>query len=274
MQKTFIMGDIHGDSTPIREIVQKHPTFFSDGQKHFLILLGDAGLNYWCDEKRDKQLKKELSDLPFIYFVIRGNHEERPTNCMKQNPSKWQMETFFDNVVLVEKDFSNIKYATDSPAIYSIPANEYNLKTLVMGGAYSVDKMLRIQNGAKWFSDEQMTPEEMTHAKLLIEHEKQLDLILTHTCPSIMQPREALIQGKNIQGLDLAMERFFSSICFDSLYNQTQFNFKAWLFGHYHIFKDYLPSLFPNFQTPRFLALDWKYMIDLSSVMTDCISVF
>ena len=273
MKRTFIMGDIHGNATPIQEIVQSHPTLFSNSEKHYMILLGDTGLNFWFD-KRDQKIKQELSKLPFIYFIVRGNHEERPSNCMKMNPSKWIIEDFFGNAVLTEKDFPNIKYAMDNPSIYTIPINEEKfLKTLVMGGAYSIDKMFRIQNNWPWFPDEQMTPEEMIHAQRLITQEGKIDLILTHTCPSTVQPKKAMLQRKNIQDVNSAMERFFNGLYVNSLYKKCETFFRVWLFGHYHIFKDYLRSKIPTFTSPRFLALDGKYAVDLASVITDCISV-
>ena len=273
MKRTFIMSDIHGSVTPLKEIVQKHLNLFSNNEKHYMILLGDTGLNFWLN-KQDEQTKKRLSELPFIYFIVRGNHEERPSNCMKMNPSKWIIEDFFGNAVLTEKDFPNIKYAMDNPSIYTIPINEEKfLKTLVMGGAYSIDKMFCIQNNWPWFPDEQMTPEEMIHAQRLIAQEGKIDLVLTHTCPTIMQPQEAMLQGKDIQDVNAAMERFFNGLYINSLYREGEAFFRAWLFGHYHIFKDYLQSEIPTFTSPRFLALDWRYAVDLASVITDCISV-
>ena len=63
----------------------------------------------------------------------------------------------YDNVVYVENEYPYIKYAYDKPAVYNI--NGY--QTLVLPGAYSVDKYVRLQNGWSWFEQELPTEEEM-----------------------------------------------------------------------------------------------------------------
>ena len=105
--KIYAIGDLHGRFQPIRDFHLRHNTNKSyNKEEKFLILLGDSGLNYYLDS-RDKTFKKKLSKLPFTYFVIRGNHEERASNIARNN-SAWQFENFWGNLVLVEKEFPNI----------------------------------------------------------------------------------------------------------------------------------------------------------------------
>ena len=69
----------------------------------------------------------------------------------------------------MENEFPHIKYALDEVALYWIPYGENKYyQTLVIPGAYSVDKYYRLQNGWSWFEGEQLTAAEM---------EKGLDLI-------------------------------------------------------------------------------------------------
>ena len=74
-KKYFLLGDIHGDFKPVRDLYQRHPFTFNKTD-NTLILLGDAGLNFFFNH-RDKEIKKKLGKYPFTYFVVRGNHEDR-----------------------------------------------------------------------------------------------------------------------------------------------------------------------------------------------------
>ena len=151
--KIYVIGDLHGSYHPIKHFYEKYkdsPGFNFDGTDT-IILLGDAGLNYYLDH-RDDNFKNALCKYPFTYFVIRGNHEERASNLAQNNPD-WQFENFWGGIVLVEKEFPNIKYAMDYPAFYNIPYignHEHDLtyiwRTLVIPGAYSVDKEYRHHN--------------------------------------------------------------------------------------------------------------------------------
>ena len=44
-----------------------------------MIVLGDAGINYYANEQ-DIYLKNSLLQYPMTFFCIHGNHEERPEN--------------------------------------------------------------------------------------------------------------------------------------------------------------------------------------------------
>ena len=144
MKHIYLIGDIHSDWRHIRNWVQRMPKLFRDKDaedENILICLGDFGGNYFCNH-RDEEFKKKLCNYPITYFVIRGNHEERASNCAIKHPEDWTEEEFFSGKVLVEKAFPQIKYAMDCPSLYNIEG----YKTLVIPGAYSVDKMYRLMN--------------------------------------------------------------------------------------------------------------------------------
>ena len=134
-QNVYAIGDIHGKWQTIRNLYELNKDVFSSIRPNVLILLGDAGLNYFLNE-RDEKTKAQLGKYPFTYFVIRGNHEERPSICAAKNPELWHTETFWGNTVYVENQFPYIKYALDEVALYEIPyvidycdgtkENEYN----------------------------------------------------------------------------------------------------------------------------------------------------
>ena len=92
--RIFALGDIHGKWQTVRDFWNKYKEneeLFILKEYNTLILLGDAGLNYFFNY-RDKETKEKLQKIPFTYFVIRGNHEERPSICAVKNPDEWHTE--------------------------------------------------------------------------------------------------------------------------------------------------------------------------------------
>jgi 3-oxoacid CoA-transferase subunit A len=146
------MSDIHGDFRPVRDFwlrAKLKEKMTLDREDQVLIITGDFGGNFFFNH-RDENFKEKLGKYPFTYFIVRGNHEERPEVCMEKYPDKWHHEIYFDNYVLVENDYPYIKYAWDFPLKYII--NGYS--TIVIPGAYSVDKYKRLQMGWSWFENE------------------------------------------------------------------------------------------------------------------------
>lgn len=136
----YITGDTHGNFKRIKEFCQKMNTNTDD----ILIILGDAGINYHLNEF-DDDLKRGLSKLPITLFCIHGNHEARPHTIESYEETKWRGGT-----VYIEPKYPNIIFAKDGE-IYDFDGK----KTIVIGGAYSVDKEVRLVRGWKWFKDEQ-----------------------------------------------------------------------------------------------------------------------
>ena len=101
-----------------------------------LIILGDAGINYY-GSKKDALLKQVLSELPLTIFCVHGNHEQRPT------AKKGYEEQFFcGGIVLVQPEYPNLLFAVDGEVYDFLGKN-----CLVIGGAYSVDKEYRLARG-------------------------------------------------------------------------------------------------------------------------------
>ena len=72
----YITGDTHGDFTRIVDFCEiKKTTIEND----IIVILGDAGLNFFLDE-RDFKRKNEVDKIPITFFMVHGNHEERPNN--------------------------------------------------------------------------------------------------------------------------------------------------------------------------------------------------
>lgn len=275
-QKIFAIGDIHGKWQIIRNFYEKYKETenftLPNRENNIIILLGDAGLNYFFNH-RDIEAKTKLNTFPFTYFVIRGNHEERPSICAEKYPDKWHTEEFWGNTVYVENDYSNIKYALDEVALYKIPYIQYNedkspswneYKTLVIPGAYSVDKQYRLQNGWSWFEGEQLTAAERERGLNLIHSlRNEVDLVLSHTCPISFEPTDLFLPFVDQSMVDKTMERYLGQI-------EYQLQYKLMLWGHFHKYREYPRNIgIPSYSNPRQLMLYNDYVINIFDVLTE-----
>lgn len=230
MLNIYLIGDLHGNFKPVRDFWLRAKLSEKMAEKeNVLICLGDFGANFFFNH-RDEEFKKKLGKYPFTYFVIRGNHEERPSICAEKNPDKWHKEEFFGNEVWVENNYPYIKYALDYPSVYWINGYE----TLIFPGAYSVDKYKRLQMGWSWFENEQLNEWEMGFGRKMVQNIKgrKIDLVLSHTCPIIYEPTDLFLSCVDQSMVDKSMERYLGEI-------EYNLNYRAWCWGHYHQHREY-----------------------------------
>ena len=211
----YITGDIHG-SVPTSKWESVIDTPFEESA---IIILGDAGFNYYMG-KRDKYQKlviqRDLEDL--TVYCVYGNHEERPENV----PGiKFAYDENVDGMVYYEEEYPNIKYFCIW-GVYQIAG----YKTLVLGGAYSVDKEYRLINHWQWFASEQMSSREKGDCFNKVER-KAFDLVLSHTCPYSWQPFDLFLPFIDQSKVDNGTEHFFEDIL-------QNIDFKKWCYGHFH----------------------------------------
>ena len=211
IQRWILTGDTHGQFSRFENLDRTPNTA--------VIILGDAGLNYHGDE-RDKAAKKYLSKFPHTFYCVKGNHEMRPGKVHSMHLVK---DPDVGGVVWVEEEFPNIRYFCDW-GFYYIDG----MKTLVIGGAYSVDKHYRLQNGWKWFEDEQLQTHDMKACEYALWYDKDIDLVLSHTCPLSLQPTDAFLSVIDQSTVDNTMETWMEKI-------SNTIRWKYWLWGHYHI---------------------------------------
>ena len=196
-----------------------------------IIILGDAGLNFYLNNT-DKKYKKMINSMGFCVYCVRGNHEERPENI----PGMILVEDEnVNNAIWFQEEFPNIRYFVDG--------NEYNIgghSTLVLGGAYSIDKWYRLARAGYaaaeaatanpkkcgWFKDELLTKEEMDAIEAKI-YGKRYEFVLSHTCPMSWEPTDLFLRGIDQLQVDKSME-----IWMDEL--KEHIDWRVWLFGHFH----------------------------------------
>lgn len=252
--RIWAIGDIHGSYLPIENFWRRNKdTINFSKETDCIILLGDVGANYYLNG-RDKKFKQKLEKYPFTYFCIRGNHEARPSLCAAENPDQWSLEPFFEGSGWVENNYPDIKYAMDIPYVYNIDG----YKTLVIPGAYSVDKYYRLSKGWTWFEDEQLSEKEMNIGRRIVELDPAFDLILSHTCPIQYEPTDLFLPQIDQSLVDKTMERYLGEIEYKTEY-------KLWLFGHFHSYRVY-----PRYKDRQIIMLsDGKEAINVQEWLID-----
>ncbi len=208
----YITGDKHTDFRNVSFLCRINETTLDD----ILIVLGDAGINYFANEK-DNLLKDSLKNYPITFFCIHGNHEERPENI-----KTYKTKQFHQGIVYYEEKYPNLLFAKDGE-IYDFN----HQKALVIGGAYSVDKYYRRMHGYPWYESEQ--PDETTKENILklVDKVQEVDIVLTHTCPYKYLPTEMFIQGIDQSLVDNSTEEFLDII-------EEKLTYKTWYCGHFH----------------------------------------
>jgi 3-oxoacid CoA-transferase subunit A len=106
-------------------------------------------------------------------------------------------------------------------------SHDFNGKMcLVIGGAYSIDKEIRISNYWGWWADEQPSKNIKSCVEKRLKAENwNVDIVLTHTCPYKYLPRE--IFTENIFNVDYTTERWLDKI-------EKKLAYSRWYCGHYH----------------------------------------
>lgn len=210
----MLTGDTHGWFGRIYEFCEEHNTTKED----ILIILGDAGINYYLSD-RDHRIKGELTQLPITLFCIHGNHEERPCNISGYKEKEWH-----GGMISYEENYPNIIFAQDGE-IYDFDGK----KAIVIGGAYSVDKLYRLSVKAPWFESEQPDAEikSKVEERLKKEHWK-VDYVLSHTTPLSFEPREAFLSNIDQSKVDKSTEVWLEKI-------ECRLAYERWYAGHFHV---------------------------------------
>ena len=220
------VSDTHGKVAERLAHIPDDPTTLPE--EIAIIILGDAGFNFWLNTT-DVKAKREANKYGYKIYCVRGNHEARPETIetMKQ--------VFDEDVcgpVFMENEFPNIRYFKDG-GIYDINGH----KTLVIGGAYSVDKWYRLNRAglneqtndpAKtgWFSSELLTEDEMLKIASTTFGEK-FDFVFSHTCPLSWEPRDLFLSFIDQSTVDKSMEQWLDVI-------KADIHWGVWCFGHFH----------------------------------------
>lgn len=224
----YFTGDTHGGYRDIIKFCNRQHLLRTD----VIIILGDAGYNYYSGE-RDAEAKLHLSHVKPTILCIHGNHEIRPTNIPTYKSKEWN-----GGIVWYEEEYPNLLFAKDGE-IYILNGLNY----LAIGGAYSVDKHLRLRRGAGWWEDEQPSDEIKRYVEEQIRAHR-VDVILSHTCPRKYIPTEVFLPMVDQSTVDNSTEIWLDQI-------EEAVNYKTWYCGHWHTDKriDRMHFLYRTFES-------------------------
>lgn len=200
----IIQGDSHGLSW-IRKALDRIP----DGTDWFHV--GDVGVGFQTYDM-DWQTLETINNLCYQrgvrFFAVRGNHD---------SPGWWK-NTQFSNLWLVP-DYTEFEFP--------------NGKTLLaVGGAFSIDRCMNIENVSWWKGE--LTP------PLVGGTNGFYDYIISHDCPSFVNKPSASL--KHFGGLPEKHRLAFGKDLIEEAEEQRQVmngifysaQPKGWLYGHYH----------------------------------------
>ncbi|MEE1504650.1 MAG: metallophosphoesterase [Acutalibacteraceae bacterium] len=229
----FITGDTHGDFTRLH----KFCNIVQPSAEDVLIILGDAGLNYYGGS-RDKKVKARVTHkYPITLFCIHGNHEMRPW----ETGLPYKEKEFCGGTVYYEELFPHILFAKDGE-IYNFPTSDGIKSCLVIGGAYSVDKFYRLVKGYSWFESEQPSDDIKKYVEdHIAKVGKKVDIVLSHTCPLKYEPTEVFLPMVDQSRVDKSTEMWLGEI-------EETLDYQKWYCGHFHTEKiiDKMEFMFNN----------------------------
>lgn len=178
-----LIGDVHGLWDRYKKVIEDCPES---------IVVGDMGVGFY------KMLGDELvarSNPPFDamsrgnHRFIRGNHDN-PSVCKSQK--------------------------------YYIPDGTVENDVMFIGGAYSVDYMLR-NEGLDWWRDEQLSAKELDQM-IDIYIETKPRIMITHDCPLFMYH---VLHSYKVYESDHKTPQALQSLLF---FHEPE----LWVFGHHH----------------------------------------
>ena len=213
----YYTGDIHGEPNKILYYVSEYNLTSED----VIVILGDVGVNYFGNDKGDKNRKRTLNKCGVPILCIHGNHEMRPESIISYKEILWR-----GGIVYIEEEFPNLLFAKDGE-LYDLD----DKKAIAIGGAYSVDKFYRLLKGMKWFADEQ--PSEEIKKRVIDKLDSvnwNVDIVLSHTCPEKYIPTETFLPMIDQSTVDNSTEHWLDAI-------EDKLTYQKWYCGHWHIDK-------------------------------------
>lgn len=220
----FVTGDVHFP-TDAGKLFKRRKGFSFPALRRtdYLIVLGDFGL-FWSKKNiRNKENMERIQKLPYTLLFVDGNHEN--FDWLEEFP----VEEMFGGKV--HRCGENIFHLMRGQ-VFSFDSK----KVFVCGGAFSVDKELRIL-GVSWWPHENISYAEIEEALDNLEQANyNVDYILTHTCPQSLIP----LMFRHFRSSTMQRQSFLSdptAIFLDEVQRRTEF--REWYFGHWHEDKDY-----------------------------------
>lgn len=190
-------------------------------------------------DERDLLVKKISDKIDKASFV----------DTISQMRIEYKLQEWNGGKVWVEEAYPNILFAKDGE-IYDIAG----MKTIVIGGAYSVDKFYRLSKGYNWFEDEQPSDEIKAYVeKQLSNNDWNVDVVLSHTVPYDYRPVDLFLSMIDQSTVDESTELWLGEI-------EKKLDYKWWYAGHYHTsrVRDKVQIMFEDIEEFLHRKLDYQ----------------
>lgn len=223
--RVYITADTHGIADEFRKLRD----FALDKdlcEEDIIIIAGDAGLYYGGHSYGSG--RKILSQTPCRFLILRGNHDDRICDVIREFPNEdvWAHQSVLGNDVFYDKRYPTILYALDGGGLYDI----YGEKVLFVPGAYSIDKQYRLDHGFPYNPHEQLTTSEMDALLGIAEENPDIVGVIAHTAPLSWEPhyQDLFFSSVDQSKVDKTTDRFL-----DALIERLP-QLKYYYFGHFH----------------------------------------
>ena len=208
-----VTGDTHGEEGRFlypEELANKH---LQKGD--YLFICGDFGYLF-DDSYRERQFLKYLAeDVPYTICFCDGNHENFDLI------NAYDVTTWNGGKVHIIKTDEN----GTPKVIHLMRGQVYEIegkRIFVFGGAYSIDKAMRIE-GRSWWPQEMPNEEDMSEATRNIEAANwKVDYILTHAAP---EETMSIFHPEHVH--EMPLNGFLE-------YIREKTQYKHWYMGHLH----------------------------------------
>lgn len=203
----YITGDTHGEQARFdlfREYGEQNCT-----SEDYLIVCGDFGYIF-ANDARENAFLDELEKKPYTICFVDGNHENFPAIC------SYPKELW--NGGRVHRIRRNILHLMRGQ-LFEIGGRSL----FTMGGAYSIDRYMRIKGRSYWQEELPDNSEYREASVNLKECGYKVDYIVTHTAPREIIRRMGCYPDRH----DMELTGFLEWV-------MHKVEFKGWFFGHWH----------------------------------------
>lgn len=211
----YITGDTHGEKGRFRLLDQEGADEWTC--EDYLIICGDFGYIY-ADDEDEHTFLDQLEKLPYTICFSDGNHENFP--AIYRYPCE---EWMGGRIHRIRKNIVHLMRGQ----VYTIEGKKF----FTMGGAYSIDRYMRIEKRSWWKEELPSDAEYREASAALKEHGFKVDYIVTHTAPAqIIRSMRRDPNGHEFH----APDRHDAELTGFLEWIMYEVEFKRWFFGHWH----------------------------------------
>lgn len=209
--KLLVVGDVHGKFNYLENLINTTECFA-------MIVAGDFGFwkaQHFFPSTDEQSFVHQFYDFNVPVYFVDGNHEDH--NSLEALVEQHGKDTPIDVG-------GNCWYIPRGCVFHlTNPITNKSTTILGLGGAYSIDKRLRIAN-VSWFEQEQLRYKDIID----LQPRDDIDIIVSHTCPETILQRVAKTCNIPYNRITERQTEKLLDRVFDIIKP------KRWVFGHWH----------------------------------------